>query len=426
MNFIKNQRAILKNVSLKERKRRKILLDISEFVLKEISPEKLLQGALPKKSLKNFNRVVVIGIGKAGRGMAKRILSFLGRKPDKILFADSGHPLPTAKGIKNTARIIRTARKLGERDLALILISGGGSSMLVSPVPEISLQDKIKITQRLLRSGANISEMNIVRKHLSKVKGGNLAALLYPATVWGLVISDVVGNDLSTIASGPLSPDKSTFVHALKILKKYRVKAPKRVFQYLQKGVKNPSLETPKPGSKYFKKVTLKIIGDHKTVLGAALRKAKKMRLRVHSLGSNITGEAREVARHFVVSSRDSRLRGNDIIIGTGETTVTCRGKGFGGRNQEFVLAGFPYLKPHQTLASIATDGVDGMCPEPICGAIADYEILKSAKKQRLRIPIFLNQNNSYEFFKKTGGLIKTGPTGTNLGDLMMLLSENP
>lgn len=416
--MIKNRKELLAKISKEIKQRRKILLDIIEGVLKEITPEKLLQNAFLKKSLKPFNRVVIIGIGKATGGMVKGILPLLARKPEKILLADCGHPLPKKGGIQNTEKIISVARDLGERDLAIVLISGGGSSMLVSPVHEISLEDKIALTKSLLRSGATISEMNVVRKHLSQVKGGNLAALLYPATVWGVVISDVVGNNLSTIASGPLSPDKSTFTDAIRILKKYRIKTPSAVAKYLEHGKNNPKLETPKPGSKYFKKVSIKIIADHGTVLQKALQKAKEMGFKIISLGSRITGEARKVARRFVI-------HGNNMIIATGETTVTVRGKGFGGRNQEFVLAGLKYLKPHQTIASIATDGVDGMCPEPIAGAIGDLETFRKAQKLKLNTASFLRQNNSYTFFKKTNALIKTGSTGTNLGDLMILISKN-
>lgn len=413
--MIKNRKELLAKISPEIKRRREILLDIIESVFKDIAPEKLLRHAFPKKSLKKFDRIAVIAIGKAARGMARGILPLLDKKPFQILFADSGHPLPTAKGIQKTTKIIRTARELGERDLAIVLISGGGSAMLVAPIPEISLEDKIEMTRLLLKSGAAIDEMNVVRKHLSQVKGGNLAALLYPATVWGFVMSDVVGNDLSTIASGPLSPDKSTCSDAVRILKKYRIKAPRFV------------LETPKPGSKYFKKVEIKIVADHETILEKAVQKARKKGLRVISLGAEIKGEAQKMARKLV-SSIKYQISGmrKKIFIGTGETTVTVRGKGFGGRNQEFALAGLEYLKPNQTLASLATDGVDGMCPEAISGAIADVEILKSAKQQRLGISKFLKRNDSYTFFKNTNGLIKTGPTGTNLGDLILLLSENP
>ena len=396
---------------------KKILLDIAKYAVLNCAPEKLFKGAFSKKLLRHFERVVVISIGKAAEGMAKAVTNMLGRKPDLVLMADEGHPLPTDSGVKNTQKIIKIARSLDEKDLAIVLISGGGSAMFVSPALGVSLDDKIAVTRALLKSGATINEMNVVRKHLSQVKGGLLAALLYPATVLGFVISDVVGNDLSTIASGPLTPDKSTFKDAIKILKKYKIVAPKNVQEYLQKGLSDKILETPKPGEKYFKKVFVKILAVNKTVLKKAVEKAKKLDLKVIALNGEITGEARDEARKFVAKAKKGKL-----LIACGETTVTCCGNGHGGRNQEFVLAGLKHLKRGQTLLSIGTDGVDGVCPEPIAGAIADESNLKTAESKKLNISAFLKNNDSYSFFKSTDGLIKTGPTGTNLGDLMLLL----
>lgn len=398
---------------------KKKLLNIVDHTLKACSPEKLFRNAFNKKSLRSFERIVIISTGKASRGMAKAVLGMLPKKPYATLFADSGHPLPTQKSVKNTQKIIKVARSLGAKDLAIVLISGGGSAMLCSPVSEITLEDKIKVTSALLKSGATIQEMNIVRKHLSQVKGGNLTALLYPATVWGFVISDVVGNDLSTIASGPISPDASTFSDAIRILKKYNISAPKKVWGYLSKGAYDKKLETPKKGEKYFQGVKIKILADHFTVLNTAAGYAKKIGLRTKIIPKLITGEARHAAKIFVKMAKPKTL-----IIAGGETTVTCcRTPGFGGRNQEFVLSGLRYLKPNQTLISIGTDGVDGICPEPIAGAIADSSTTKNAEKLNLKIDDFLKRNNSYTFFKKTKGLIKTGPTGTNLGDLAMIYS---
>ncbi len=399
---------------------RKKLLNIVRYTLKSCSPEKLFKNAFNKKSLRDFEKIIVISIGKASNGMAKEVLKMLPRKPDAVLFADSGHPTPTKKGIQNTQKIIRVARGLKEKDLAIVLISGGGSSMLCSPVPEITLEDKIEITRALLKSGATIQEMNIVRKHLSQVKGGNLAALLYPATVWGFVISDVVGNDLSTIASGPISPDTSTFSDAIGILKKYNISAPKKVRGYLSKGVYDKKLETPKPGEKYFEKVQVKILADHSTVLKNAAKFALQLGLKVKIVPKLITGEAKHSAKTFVKMAKK-----NTLLIAGGETIVTCcKTPGFGGRNQEFVLSGLRYLKPNQTLISIGTDGIDGICPEPVAGAIADNSTLENAAKLNLKIDNFLKNNDSYSFFKKTKGLIKTGPTGTNLGDIMMVYSR--
>lgn len=417
-----------------------LLLGIAKGVLKECAPERLLKGAFNKKSIKKFDRVVVFAIGKAATGMAKAAVKMIGRKPNEVLLANEGHPLPTEKGVRNTRKIIKTARSLGKTDLAIVLISGGGSAMMTASVPEITLQDKIKTTHLLLKSGATINEMNVVRKHLSQVKGGNLAALLYPATVWGFVISDVVGNDLSTIASGPLTPDKTTFKDALKILKKYKIRAPKRVVEYLKKGLSEPKLETPKPSDKYFEKVKVKIVADHSTVLALAAKKARKLGLKVNVIKKPLTGECRDVAKRFVsvIASTHERsecasssatkpqrtTKQSTLVIAGGETTVTCLGKGHGGRNQEFVLSGLRFLKPNQTLLSIGTDGVDGVCPEPIAGAIADCGTRKKALKLGLNLEKYLKNNDSYGFFCSAGGLIKTGPTGTNLGDLVLLLNR--
>jgi glycerate-2-kinase len=405
------------NTAAKAKQRRKILLNIVDAVLKEISPQHLFKKQFPKNDLSKFERIALFSIGKAAKSMAQAVIKLLPRKPDEILLADTGHPLPTKEGILKTQRIIRSARSLGERDLGIVLISGGGSAMLVSPVPGITLADKIDITKSLLKCGAPVQKINVVRKHLSQIKGGRLTSLLYPATIWGFIISDVVGNDLSTIASGPLTPDKSTFSDALRILKKYHVKASPSILRHLEQGRKNPKLETPKPGEKYFNKVSVKILADHHTVAQKAAEEAKKMGLEFTLINKAIIGEARDAARSFI-----SRAKKNRLLIGFGETTVTVRGRGYGGRNQEFVLSALKGLKDHQTLLSIGTDGVDGICPQPIAGAIADSHTLAKAKKLKLDISSFLRQNNSYAFFKKTGGLIKTGPTGTNLGDLMLLL----
>lgn len=416
--------------------RRKILLRIIDEVLKEISPEALFKKQFPKSNLSKFERIVLFSIGKAAKSMAQAAVKLLPLKkvapfgrinslaslrlglPNEILFADTGHPLPTQKGVLKTQKIIRCARSLGKKDLAIVLISGGGSAMLTAPVAGITLNDKITVTKALLKCGAPIQEINVIRKHLSQVKGGRLASLLYPATVWGFVISDVVGNDLSTIASGPLSPDKSTFLDALRIIKKYRIKAPLRILHYLEQGKNNPQLETPKQSEKYFEKVYIKILADHYTVAQKAAEKAKKMGLHVTVLNKAIIGEAGKASKSFIAHAKK-----NSLLIGVGETTVTVRGRGYGGRNQEFVLSGLQYLKKNQTLLSIGTDGVDGMCPEPIAGAIGDYEIMKRSQRKKLDINDFLKRNDSYTFFKKTGGLIKTGTTGTNIGDLVMLFS---
>lgn len=397
--------------------RRAVLLDIIEDTLDQLQPQKLLAGRFNNLDFKAFRRVVVISIGKAATAMAEAARTHMARKPDAVFIADKGHPLPTLQGVKIAKKIIEYARTLTQQDLVVVLISGGGSAMCVAPVNGITLADKIATTRVLLRSGATIREVNIVRKHLSQVKGGNLARLLYPATVRGLVISDVVGNDLGTIASGPLSPDKSTFADAKRIIKKYKIMLPKAVKKYIEKADKKN--ETPKPGAPYFKKVKLSIVANHTSVANAVIKAAKKHGLRIKKLAGCITGEARDEVKKFIKKAAPGTL-----LVGCGETTVTCRGNGFGGRNQEFVLAGLPYLKNTQTLAAVGTDGMDGMCPELVAGALGDRMVIDSALKKKLKRADYLARNDSYTFFKKAGGHIKTGLTSTNLGDVMLLLSD--
>ena len=398
--------------------RRSLFLDIAKHVLSECPAEKLMKGVIKASEVKNFKRVVVISIGKAARPMVKAILPLLGREPDQILIADKGHPFPSERGIRVTKKIMTTARDLGEHDLAIVLLSGGGSAMFTAPVPEITLEDKIATTRALLRCGATIQEINIVRKHLSQVKGGGLAALLHHATVCGFVISDVVGNDLSTIASGPLTPDPTTFTDALHVIKKYKLRVPASVRRYLEKGPKNPLLETPKPGSRYFTKVTTKIVADHMTTAKKALEKANAMKIKVIMLKEPITGEARHVAEKLLLP----QAKKNTLLIACGETTVNCKGNGYGGRNQEVVLGALKHLSDDQTILSIGTDGVDGMCPENVAGAIGDVALRKAGDELKLSIADYLRRNDSYCYFKQTHGLIKTGRTGTNLGDLMLLM----
>lgn len=347
--------------------------------------------------------------------MTQAILPSLSQKPTKILYADEGHPLPTKKGLQKTAKIIATAKQLTEKDLAIVLISGGGSAMFTQPTAPITLQEKITLTKKLLKSGADIQEINTIRKHISQVKGGRFAQLLYPATVWGFVISDVIGNDLSTIASGPISPDQTTAQQALEILKKHNISEPKSVINYLQTA-------EPNPAPKYFKKVHITIIADHQTVIEKAQEKAKQLKLKTIIFPTLLSGEARDTAKNFVKNFRKITRTQPTLLIASGETTVTCKGTGQGGRNQEFVLAALPHLQPNQTLLSIGTDGVDGICPIKVAGAIADQSTKTQAKRQNLDLEKFLHNNDSYTFFKKTSGHIKTGPTGTNLGDLVLLI----
>ena len=398
---------------------RKKLLNIFKSTLKSLQPEQLLEKQLPDMDYRIYHKIVIFGIGKAAKKMAEAVSRKLPKKPDLVYLADEGHPLPTMIGVKKTEKIISEASKLTQNDLAIVLISGGGSAMFVKPAVGILLNDKIEITKKLLRSGANINEINIIRKHISHVKGGQFAKILYPAKVISFIISDVIGNDLGTIASGPLIPDQSTFEDAINILNKYHIKPPKNIQEYLKKGVNNTNLETPKSNDVFFKDLKLKIVADHKLVAHIAEQHARRLGFATEIYSTHLSGESRDKSRKMVRSCLKPIL-----YIASGETTVTIKGEGSGGRNQEFVLAALPLIKRNQTMIAISTDGIDGICPEPIAGAFADYQIKLAAKNAKLDLKKFLANNDSYNFFKNVDGLIRTGPTGTNVGDFVLLYNQ--
>lgn len=416
-----NREELLNVVSQETRQGREHLLNIIEHVFCESQPERLLAPYLTAANYDGYRHIYVIAIGKAAAGLARAAEEFIGNRVHTTFFADEGHPLPTDEGVKKTNAIIKGIRGIGEQDLALVLLSGGGSAMFVAPAEGISLDDKRSLTHALLHSGATIHELNTVRKHLSLVKGGRLAQLLSPATIKSYVISDVIGNDLSTIASGPLTPDQTTFSDVRAIIKKYAIALPKSITQYLDKAEKIPTAETPKEGAECFKKVTQTIIADHSTTLRLAAEKARALGITTTVIEEKLSGEARSAAHTFFQKATQNQ----GLTIASGETTVTCcRNPGFGGRNQEFVLAALPMLNSNHTLASIGTDGIDGMCPTKTAGALADFETKKMAELIGFEPAQFLARNDSYSFFLKVSGRVITGPSGTNLGDLVLFLNQ--
>jgi len=312
--------------------------------------------------------------------------------------------------------------KAKKGDLVIGLISGGGSALMPLPVKDITLEEKIKTTSELLKCGANIHEINTIRKHLSQIKGGFLAKAAYPADVVVLVISDVLGDDLSVIASGPFAPDNSNFKDAVAILKKYKIlnKVPSSVKKYLSES----KIETPKKSDICFKKVKHIILANHETAAKEAYKIAKSKGLNPKILDTHFEGECRKKAVELIKSIQGKKK----LFILSGETTVKIKGAGKGGRNQEFVLAAINEISKNLNkygdfvVLSIGTDGVDGICPVKTAGAIATKETLFKAKKLKLDIQKYLDNNDSYHFFNKTGNLIITGPTGTNLGDLILII----
>jgi hydroxypyruvate reductase len=390
-------------------------------------------------------RLAVVSVGKAATTMARAAEEVLGDRMSAALAVDSSagpgltrtrllvarHPVPDQRGLAAAEELETLALGLGKDDLLLLLVSGGASALLPAPVPGVSLADKAAVTSLLLRAGATISELNTVRKHLSRLKGGGLARAAAPALVVALVLSDVVGDDLSTIASGPTVPDPTTYGDALAVLGLRGVldAAPAAV-RHLEAGGRGEVPETPKPGDPVFRRVSTRVIGSNRWTVEAAAQEARRQGLRSVVLTTRLEGEAREAARVLVAILRECTETGTPenppvCLLAGGETTVTVRGEGRGGRNQEMVLAAVEPLArfpTHAVFGSLATDGMDGA--SHAAGALADQESLSRSRALGLAPPgAFLAENDSTSFFGSLGDLIVTGPTGTNVVDLTVLLA---
>jgi glycerate 2-kinase len=334
----------------------------------------------------------------------------------RIRINECGHPIPDGRGIRGARRIAGIARQAGPRDLVICLISGGASALMPLPSRGITLAKKQKITRSLLASGATIHEINCVRKHISAIKGGQLARLAYPATLVTLILSDVIGDDLDAIGSGPTVPDRSTIADVQAVGAKYGIAIDAAGLA-----------ETPKPGDPIFTRATHVLVGSNELAVEAAAREARRLGYRTLVLTSFLEGEAREVARVHAAIAKEIEAHGRPVprpvcVISGGETTVTIRGQGLGGRNQEFALAAaIDIADLHGTLIlSAGTDGTDG--PTDAAGAVVDETTLARAGALGLDAAAFLRNNDSYRFFEATGDLIKTGPTGTNVADIQIML----
>jgi len=389
---------------------------------------------------KPYRSIFVIGAGKASAQMGRAIERLLGArisgglisvkdghgaKLRRIEIHECGHPVPDARGVAGARRIAQIASQAGPDDLVICLISGGASALLPLPAPPITLAEKQNTTRLLLHCGASIHEINCVRKHISLIKGGQLARLAYPATLLTLILSDVIGDDLDVIGSGPTVPDRSTFAEARAIFEKYRIwnKLPSSVRDRLSSAVE----ETPKPGDKIFENTNNIIVGSNALAVNAAALEARRLGFHTLVLSTFIEGEAREVARVHAAIAKEIRATGRPLktpacVISGGETTVTIRSHGLGGRNQEFALAAALDIAGLRDVAilSAGTDGTDG--PTDAAGAIAYGTTLARAEKLGLDAAAFLANNDSYRFFETTGDLIKTGPTGTNVADVQIIL----
>ena len=404
--------------------------------------------------LRDYGRIFVVGGGKAAVPMAAAVAHILGDRltasaivtkyghvrslqpptsnfqlptsnfqfpTSNLQIIEAGHPVPNENSIRGAQAVADLARQATERDLVICLISGGGSALWTLPVPGLSLADLQALTGALLRSGATINEINTVRKHCSRIKGGHLARLVAPATLVTLILSDVVGDPLDVIASGPTVPDSTTVADAQAVLERYGIRSLEReVFQ-----------ETPKPGDPAFERVQYVIVGSNRLAALAAAEQARQLGFHALLLSTYIEGEAREVARVAAALAKGVRAHGDPLpppacLVWGGETTVTVRGHGTGGRNQELALAAALALDgwPGVLVMALATDGTDG--PTAAAGAIVTGETVARARALGLDPRAALEANDSYSLFDALGdrpsGLIRTGPTGTNVNDLLLVL----
>ena len=420
MNLRKNARAILK------------------AALAAADPTAAVTAALQKRrDLDAYERIFVVGAGKAGGTMARAAEKVLGKrifagcvnvkagdlaKTKRIELRPCGHPVPDERGVAGAARIAELCAQAGAKDLVICLLSGGASALTPFPAPPVTLAEKQETTRLMLACGATIHELNALRKHISLFKGGQLAKLAAPARVVSLILSDVVGDNLDVIGSGPTAPDASTFETALAVLDKYglREKVPASVRNRLEAG----ETETPKPGDPLFRRVENILVGSNQKSLDAAAAAAKALGYRTLVLASTIEGETADVARLHAAIARQIRLFGQPLrapacIVSGGETTVTIRGEGKGGRNQEFALAAAIDLAGLKgtLILSAGTDGTDG--PTDAAGAIADGDTVSRSRRNAAED---LRNNDSYPFFQDLKDLIVTGPTGTNVMDLHLIL----
>jgi glycerate-2-kinase len=393
--------------------------------------------------LRRIRRVTVVGSGKAAVPMVRAVAEVLRGRLDsafvvtsetakagpksRVQVVQAGHPVPDRRGLWAAQRMLEIASSLGSEELLIVLLSGGASSLLPLPDEGLTLTDKQRVTRLLLRSGTTIAELNTVRKHLSAIKGGRLAAATR-AQVLTLILSDVGGDDLGVIGSGPTAPDQTTFLDAVRIIRRYglwnRLPTPVRI--HLVEGLAGWRPETPKPRSRVFRRVQHVVVGNNRLALEAAAKAARAAGYESVLIEEFVTGEASLVGRWMGELGKNlasrTALPGSVCVLAGGELTVTVRGSGKGGRAQEFALAAALAMQGTAGVwaVGVGTDGRDG--PTDVAGAVVDGDTVSYGRKKRLDAAAYLKRNDSYTFFKKVGGHIRTGPTGTNVNDLYMLL----
>jgi hydroxypyruvate reductase len=406
--------------------------------------DEMLDVARHRYDLSRYRNIYIVGAGKASARMAQAVEAILDDRigdgavivkygyrlaTKKVKILEAGHPIPDRVGLDATAMVIGLLRKAAEDDLIVCLISGGGSALLSCPREGVSLERKQETTDLLLKSGARIQEVNAVRKHISQVKGGGLARSAYPATVVSLILSDVVGDPIETIASGPTAPDPSTYGDCVRILERYGLwkRIPYEVRELLEKGLRGEVAETPKKGDAIFAKVTNVVVGNNRLATHGAKQRARELGYQSCILSSLIEGEARDAALLHVAIAKEVLSSGEPIsrpacLVSGGETTVTLRGEGTGGRNQEFALAAAVEIDGSEEIVVLSggTDGTDG--PTDAAGGIVDGTTIRRARDKGLDARAHLQTNDSYPFLLATNDLLVTGPTFTNVMDLRLIL----
>jgi glycerate 2-kinase len=430
----------------------KIFLAGVERVLPEnlISKEMMIRGnclliGSLEFSLEAIDKIFVIGAGKASAKMAAEVEKILGNRITEghivvkyghscklkyIKVTEAGHPVPDSKGYQATNAILKIARKAGTNDLVICLISGGGSALLADFPEESSPEEMISLSNLLINSGASITEINTVRKHLSLVKGGQLARTVTPGTTISLILSDVIGDPLDVIASGPTTPDPTTYKNAFNVLEKYNLtgSVPAGILSYLKSGCSGMIEETPKPGDQLFKKTFNLLIGTNRIALEASKRKAEQLGFSSFIIDDKLQGDIYGVAKNITgiaikYKDDDNILKPACLLFG-GEPTLRMTGHGIGGRNQHLALLCSQLIQTQIGIAVLAagTDGTDG--PTDAAGAVVDSFAVKDALSKNIDPEKYLKEFDSYNFFKNAGGHIITGPTGTNVMDIVIAIIE--
>lgn len=459
--MFRNRDELLENASSDILRQLRIdALDILEAAVNAVNPGEAVRRSLSVKGthltirgaewdLDRFEGIHVIGGGKACGAMAEAVEEILGDRIssgtvnvlkgtesrhdlDRVSLNGASHPIPDVDGVTGVQKMMETLDGVGASDLIIVLISGGGSSLMAYPAKGVALENIQDVTQKLLMSGATIGELNAVRKHLSAIKGGQLVQRSRGATVISLILSDVVGDPIDTIASGPTAPDETTFGDARDVLERFGLweGVPRIVKERLEEGARGKIHETPKPGDPIFQRVRNFVIGSNLVAARAAVERAGELGYNAELVSTEVEGEARDVGRSFAeaalsVTRLGSPVRAPAVLVAGGETTVSVRGVGVGGRNMEVALAASEGIEGMASVvAALATDGIDG--PTVAAGAMVDGSTLVRARALGLDPSKYLSENDSYMFFQSLGDAFITGPTGTNVNDLTIILVAGP